>query len=145
MLAGARENKTIDARLGKNGPGRNAGQEHAGTQGWRRSRQVARLPSAGGVFEASLLAQASQKARIIAARKASPSPLPLRGASLSFKLRPVTASSGKNNRKTQLMQNIRTVALRAANSDSRATRSAERWLEDADRCEEPSLVFHLGP
>ncbi|MDD3681704.1 MAG: hypothetical protein PHX36_09295, partial [Mesotoga sp.] len=67
-----RKNKTIDARLGKNGPGRNAGQEHAGTQGWRRSRQVARLPSAGGVFEASLLAQASQKARIIAARKASP-------------------------------------------------------------------------
>ena len=38
-------------------PGRNAGEEHAGTQGWRRPRQVAmpgetsgdaRLPSAGG-------------------------------------------------------------------------------------------------
>ena len=55
MLAGARKNKTIDARLGKNGPGRNAGQEHAGTQGWRRSRQVARLPSAGGIRGASLL------------------------------------------------------------------------------------------
>jgi len=72
--------------------------------------------------------------------KASPLPVPLRGASLSFKLKPVTASSGKNNRKTQLMQNIRTVALRAS-SGSRATRSAERWLEDADRCEEPSLVL----
>jgi hypothetical protein len=69
------------------------------------------------------------------------SPVPLRGASFSFKLRPVSASSGKNNRKTQLKQNIRTVALRAPSSASRATRSAERWLEDADRCEEPSLVL----
>ena len=29
--------------------------------------------------------------------------------------------------------------LTQASSASRATRSAERWLEDADRCEEPSL------
>ncbi|PIJ62805.1 hypothetical protein V513_03325 [Mesotoga sp. H07.pep.5.3] len=50
--------------------------------------------------------------------KASPSPVPLRGASLSFKLRPVTASSGKNNQKTQVMQNIRAIALRAASSNS---------------------------
>ncbi|WP_143752417.1 hypothetical protein [Mesotoga sp. H07.pep.5.3] len=69
--------------------------------------------------------------------KASPLPVPLRGASLSFKLKPVTASSGKNNRKTQLMQNIRTVALRAS-SGSRATRSAER-------CKEPSLVLRPKP
>gem|GEM_PF-3395227 len=54
MLAGARKNKTIDARLGKNCPGRNAGQEHAGTQGWRRSRQVARLPSAGGLLRSTV-------------------------------------------------------------------------------------------
>jgi len=46
---------TKDAWLGKNGPGRNAGEEHAGTQGWRRPRQVAMLPSAGGGFEASHL------------------------------------------------------------------------------------------
>jgi len=31
----------VDARLAKIMPGRNAGEEHAGTQGWRRSRQVA--------------------------------------------------------------------------------------------------------
>ena len=29
--------------------------------------------------------------------------------------------------------------LTQASSASLATRSAERWLEDADRCEEPSL------
>jgi len=43
--------------LGKNGPGRNAGEDHAGTQGWQGSCQVAmpgrasgdaRLPPAGG-------------------------------------------------------------------------------------------------
>jgi hypothetical protein len=68
--------------------------------------------------------------------KASPSPVPLRGASLSFKPRSVTASSGKSNRKTQLMQNIRRVALREASSASQATRSAKRWLEDAYRCED---------
>ncbi|RLL88898.1 hypothetical protein Y696_01300 [Mesotoga sp. H07pep.5.4] len=28
--------------------GRNAGEEHAGTQGWARTAQVAMLPSAGG-------------------------------------------------------------------------------------------------
>jgi len=33
--------------------GRNAGEEHAGTQGWARTAQVAMLPSAGGDFEAS--------------------------------------------------------------------------------------------
>jgi len=33
--------------------------------------------------------------------------------------RPVTASSGKNNRKTKLMQNIRAIALRAVSSASR--------------------------
>ena len=52
------------------------------------------------------------------------SPVPLRGASLSFKLRPVTASSGKNNQETQVMQNIRTVALRATSSTARARTAA---------------------
>jgi phage terminase large subunit-like protein len=40
--------------------GRNAGEEHAGTQGWVRTAQVAMLPSAGGDFESSLLTQAGQ-------------------------------------------------------------------------------------
>ncbi|AFK08038.1 hypothetical protein Theba_2423 [Mesotoga prima MesG1.Ag.4.2] len=56
--------------------------------------------------------------------KASPLPVPLRGASFSFKLRPVNASSGKNNRKTQLMQNIRTVALRASSGSREKSRCA---------------------
>jgi len=41
------DQKTQDAMLGKNGPGRNAGEEHAGTQGWRRSRQDA-MPASRG-------------------------------------------------------------------------------------------------
>jgi len=37
----------VDARLGKNGPGRNAGEDHAGTQGCLR--QEAMPPSVGRI------------------------------------------------------------------------------------------------
>jgi hypothetical protein len=57
----------IETRLNAAFGGTHCTEEHQWTQGWRRSRQVAMLPSAGGDFEASQASSGNEQLKVYTA------------------------------------------------------------------------------